>query len=251
MADRSAEDEEDGEVRAIGSSFGRVRGRFASPTDVQRIGEWLDSPYLGRVAARVAQRYGVAAQDVPDLLQELRLALWKAESSQLVSIGWVFQTANHKAIDWLKRRRRRAEVGLDAHALPERVCSPDPALRCLLHSQTSRLPYTLRRFYALRYEQGLSQREMARALGLGRSSVRSLDRRCRRLIGVPRPPARRYEEIAGTRAPSQEQNSIGSEASGVELPPAGSPRDRSEPDAEAVGGGQGEFADGAVAHPAH
>ena len=231
MADSSAEDGEDGEVRRRGSSLGRVRSRFASPTDVLRIGEWLESPYLGRVAARVAQRYGVAPQEVPDLLQELRLALWKAGSSQLVSIGWVFQTANHKAIDWLKRRRRRAEVGLDAHTLPERVCSPDPALRCLLHSQTSRLPYTLRRFYTLRYELGLSQRDVAQALGLGRSSVRSLDRRCLRLIGVRRPHARRCEVLEGTLVPSREQHPNGSEPSGVEPPPAVSARDGSEPDA--------------------
>jgi len=231
MADSSVEDGKDGEVRRRGSSLGRVYSRFASPTDVLRIGEWLESPYLGRVAARVAQRYGLAYQDVPDLLQELRLALWKSGSSQLVSIGWVFQTANHKAIDWLKRKRRRGEVGLDGHTLPERVCSPDPALRCLLHSQASRLPITLRRFYALRYEQGLSQREVARALGLGRSSVRSLDRRCRRLIGVRRPYARRCEERDGTRVPSREQHPTGSEPSGVEPLPVDSARNGSEPDA--------------------
>ena len=198
MADSLVKDGEDGEVRRSGSSFGQVRGavRLSHGCPEDRRVARIAVPGAGRRAGRSAIRRGF--QDVPDLLQELRLALWKAGSGQLVSIGWVFQTANHKAIDWLKRKRRRAEVGLDAHTLPERFCSPDPALRCLLHSQASRLPYTLRRFYALHYEHGLSQRDVAQALGLGRSSVRSLDRRCLRLIGVRPPPARQCEELDGT-----------------------------------------------------
>lgn len=180
MRDRWAEEDE---IREDGARPGRDAERSVTPTSTLRIGEWLESPFLGRVAKRVAQTYGVPAQDVPDLLQELRIALWKSGPSPTVSIGWVFQTAKHKAIDWMKRRRRRAEVVLDDQSPPDRVASSDPALRCLLHSQTSRLPESLRGFYVLRYEEGMSQREIARALGLGRGSVRSLDRRCLCLMG--------------------------------------------------------------------
>jgi DNA-directed RNA polymerase specialized sigma24 family protein len=88
-----------------------------------------------------------------------------------------------KTIDWMKRKRRRAEVALDDRSLTDRVASPDPVLRCLLHSQISRLPESIRDFFELRYEQGRSQRETAWVLGLGRGSVRSLDRRCLGLIG--------------------------------------------------------------------
>jgi RNA polymerase sigma factor (sigma-70 family) len=172
---------DDREIRK--DDLGEAAGGRKSDVPTCRVSEWLDSPYLGRVARRVAQTYGVPGQDVPDLLQELRIALWKAGPGSRVSIGWVFQTAKHKTIDWMKRRRRRAEVVLDDGRLPDRLASADPALRCLLHSEASRLPESLRGFYALRYEQGMSQREIARVLGLGRSTVRSLDRQCLGLFG--------------------------------------------------------------------
>src|SRR5262245_44902674 len=136
----------------------RAYDRSAPSTSELRICEWITSPYLGRVAIRVARQYGVPSQDVPDLVQELRLALWKASPDLSVSAGWIFQTARHKAIDCIKRRRRRAEVGLEGLALTAPDSEPDLALRCLLRSEASRLPDALRRFYTLRYEEGRSQR---------------------------------------------------------------------------------------------
>ena len=147
-----------------------------------RVNDWLESPYLDRVAARVASQYHLSPQDTPDLLQEIRLALWKAGPCTPVNVTWIFHTANHKAIDISRRRSRLREVDLDAVALTGCPASTDPALYRLLRSRATRLPGLLRQFYALRYEQALSQREIAKRLGLCRGSVRCLDRRCLRLM---------------------------------------------------------------------
>jgi RNA polymerase sigma factor (sigma-70 family) len=144
--------------------------------------EWLESPYLARVAARVALQYGVSPQDTPDLLQELRLALWKAGPETLVNVTWIFHTANHKAIDLFKLNSRRCEVALDSATQADSSRETDPVLYRLLRSRAARLPRSLKQYYSLRYEQSLSQREVAKRLGLCRGSVRCLDRRCLRLL---------------------------------------------------------------------
>jgi RNA polymerase sigma factor (sigma-70 family) len=146
------------------------------------VAEWLESPYLRRVATRVALQHGLDLQDLPDLLQELSLALWLTGAEVRVNATWVFQTAHHKALDAIGRARRNARalaVPLEeGHAIP----SQDPDLARLLRSRADRLPEVLRRFYSLRYEEGLSQREIGRRLRLCRSSVRWLDHRCLRML---------------------------------------------------------------------
>jgi RNA polymerase sigma factor (sigma-70 family) len=146
------------------------------------VAEWLESPYLTRVAFRVAAQFGIPSQDWPDLLQELRLALWKAGPSVTVNVTWVFQTANHKAIDLIRSKRRLREESL---AVEEHVVSrnePDPGLQHLLHARADLLPRRLREFYSLRFKEGLSQREIAARLGLCRGSTRCLERRCLRMM---------------------------------------------------------------------
>jgi DNA-directed RNA polymerase specialized sigma24 family protein len=58
----------------------------------------------------------------------------------------------------------------------------DPDLIHLLRARAALLPRRLHDFYLLRYEEGLSQREIAKRLGLCRGSVRCLDRRCFRMM---------------------------------------------------------------------
>ncbi len=148
-----------------------------------RVTEWLESPYLSRLASRVAYQYGLPSQDVPDLLQEVRLALWLAGPETDVNATWVFHTANHKAVDALVRRRRR--IVEEAKASSSGTLSRENRgsdLRHLLRSRATRLPEGLRRFYVLRYQEGLSQREIARRLGCCRSSVRWLDHQCLRMM---------------------------------------------------------------------
>ena len=153
--------------------------RFPSPSTVA---EWLESPYLYRVACRVAFQLGLDRQDVPDLFQELSLALWTTGSDARVNATWVFQTAHHKALDALGRARRDARTVCSQPRDSGSMGSKDPDLEHLLKSRAARFPEDLRRFYSLRYEEGLSQREIARRLKLCRSSVRWLDQRCMRML---------------------------------------------------------------------
>jgi DNA-directed RNA polymerase specialized sigma24 family protein len=156
--------------------------RRPPPTRNLSVTEWLESPYLARVASRVAYQHGLPSQDTPDLLQDLRLALWKAGPDLLVNFAWVFHTANHKAVDLVKRRIRLARETADWASDPSPPCGVDPALVHLLHARAALLPKRLHDFYLLRYEEGLTQREIAKRLGLCRHSVRCLDRKCLRMV---------------------------------------------------------------------
>ncbi len=156
--------------------------------DSSTVLRWLESPLLARIASRVARHYGLPSQDAPDLLQDLRLALWKAGPDAIVNATWVYHTANHKAVDLVKRRIRMARETPSFSEDPPLEDGADPALRHLLHARAALLPGRLQDFYRLRYEEGLSQREIARRLGVCRGSVRSLDRQCLRMVKGPLPP---------------------------------------------------------------
>jgi RNA polymerase sigma factor (sigma-70 family) len=130
----------------------------------------------------VGYQYGVPSEEISDLFQELRLGMWKAGPNSMVNVTWVFHTANHKAIDFLKRRLRNQENALNSAATQQPLSGRDPGLLPLLRARVALLPKSLRDFYLLRYEQGLSQREIAQRLGMCRSSIRCLDRRCLRML---------------------------------------------------------------------
>ncbi len=142
---------------------------------------WLASPYLGRLVTRVASQHGVPGAELPDLIQETRIALWKTGLDSSVSAALVVNIARNKAVDLVRnlarRRARRRAVEL-------LVSTPDvdSELRHLLSLRVKTLPRRLQEFYELHYELGLSEREIARAWGLCRGSVRWLDRRTRGLL---------------------------------------------------------------------
>lgn len=142
--------------------------------------EWLVSPYLRRAAARVAHQYGLGEDDLADLLQELRIALWQAGPGTRFGPAWIFQVATHKVIDVIRRRsiaRRRDRAFADLPAP-----ASDSELGHLLHARVSELPPRLQQFYRLHYEEGWSEREIADRLGICRASVRWLDHCCRREV---------------------------------------------------------------------
>lgn len=145
------------------------------------VSSWIDSPALVGLVTRVAARYGIAAGDLPDLVQETRIALWEVGSEGPPSDALTVRVATNKAIDLVRsivRRRARDE----AAALNAPLARADAELRHLLNARADELPTRLHEFYELRYHQGLSEREIARSLGLCRASVRWLDRRCRRSL---------------------------------------------------------------------
>lgn len=157
----------------------------------KRISEWLEAgclPYLHRIARRVSYTYRLSDADVPDLYQELCLALWKAGPDRLVNATWIFHTANHLAIDIFKRERRADQLAAAVGA--ERpgarfLESAETAL--LVHARAGRLPPPLRRFYELRFEEGYTQLELMETAHLTRGSVRETERKClRQLAGRAR-----------------------------------------------------------------
>jgi DNA-directed RNA polymerase specialized sigma24 family protein len=150
--------------------------------------DWLASPYLDRLVSRVAGQHGVPAAELPDLIQETRIALWRGGLDLPVSAGLVVGIARNKAVDLVRRLARRRAGRISAG----RLCTTaevDAELHHLLSLRVAALPRRLRDFYELRYAQGLSEREIARVWGLCRASVRWLDQRCRdRLLGASPPP---------------------------------------------------------------
>jgi RNA polymerase sigma factor (sigma-70 family) len=143
---------------------------------------WLESPYLPRAVRRVALRYSLREEDVADLVQEVRVVLLQIASDRLLNATWIFHTVGHKAADMVRRRIRSA-AGEGAAAVPAPPAALSPELVHLLRAKVSLLPPKLRTFYELRYEEGLSQRDVARRLGACRASVRWLERQCLRRIG--------------------------------------------------------------------
>lgn len=154
------------------------------PVAGESVLEWLGSPALPRFVTRAARQYGLSAQDIPDLLQETRIALWEAGSTAKVSAAWVMRVASNKSVDLLRRTSR---AGARERAFTETCAgrASDFDLERLLGARVARLPPRLRRFYDLRYRQGRSERDVAARLQVCRASVRWLDHRCRTLlIGV-------------------------------------------------------------------
>lgn len=148
--------------------------------------EWLDSPRLRHVAARVAYQHGLAPDDLADLIQEIRIAVWEAGATARVPEAWLHQVAHHKAVDIVRDRRRRRDRDREVRYSSRRPIAVRSELGHLLHVSVAGLPARLRRFYALRYEKGYTQREIAVSLGVCRATVRWLDRCCRRcLVGRP------------------------------------------------------------------
>jgi DNA-directed RNA polymerase specialized sigma24 family protein len=171
----------------------------ASRPGVQAVSEWLASPYLARVAARVAYQYNLPSQEVPELLQELRIALWKAGLATAVNATWILHTAQHKGSDLLRMMRERGrEVSFSGDSsIPGN--HPDPELMRLLRARAAMLPPRLKEFYFLRYRAGLSERQIADRLGLCRGSIRCLERRCVRSVKGRLAPGFSHPPAAGVR----------------------------------------------------
>jgi RNA polymerase sigma factor (sigma-70 family) len=145
------------------------------------VNEWLGSPYLWRLTLRTAYLYGVPLEDAPDMFQEVCLALWMAGPDKVVNVTWVVHTVQHKAVDFFRKRARLHTQNALSEVSPS-CKDQDPDLLHLLRARVALLPKRLQEYYVLRYEAGLSQREIARQLGLCRGSIRWLDRRCLRMV---------------------------------------------------------------------
>jgi RNA polymerase sigma factor (sigma-70 family) len=162
---------------------GPSRGSRETEISPSTAREWLESTRLPPIARRVASGHALSPDELPDLLQEIRIALWQAGMEHPINATWVFRTASHKAID-LRREKLTHPDNLE---LTEDLAreSLDQELVNLLRARAAGLSQSLREFYELRYEEGLSQRVIGKRMGLCRSSIRLLERRCLAAMGAP------------------------------------------------------------------
>jgi DNA-directed RNA polymerase specialized sigma24 family protein len=97
-----------------------------------------------------------------------------------INATWVFHTAAHKAVDL----QRQSYFSNSEHGRNQAIAqeSQDPELLHLLRACAAELPAPLNEFYEFRFGQGLSQRATAAQMGLDRTSIQRMDRRCLRIM---------------------------------------------------------------------
>lgn len=144
-------------------------------------GDW-DWAGLRAAATREARRYVVAAHDVDDVVQESLVRAWRQQASCRGEdrLPWMRQIARNEALRLLDRRRRRGERELldDATLLatvPDRRAEEQRdglLLQMEIGAVLKRLSVEDRRMLALRYEEDLSQPEVARVLQLPEGTVK-------------------------------------------------------------------------------
>jgi RNA polymerase sigma factor (sigma-70 family) len=150
----------------------------------------------------VAYRYSLREADVPDLLQEIRIALWKSGVTNRVNPAWLFRVISNKAVDFIRRMRRARECD-EILAQTHPAAPVDPDLEHLLHARVAELPIRLRDFYRLRYVEGWTEREIASRLRLCRASIRWMDHCCRTQIVGERKSAAVPDDSTRHPLPSQ------------------------------------------------
>ena len=120
------------------------------------------------------------ASDVDDLIQEAYARLWKAQFSHVTHARAYFYTIVRNLLaEWARRARvvpleRMGEIEalriISEEPGPERRVSARQELECLLEVIAT-LPKQCRRAFQLRKFDGLSQREIAKVMGIAEKTV--------------------------------------------------------------------------------
>jgi RNA polymerase sigma-70 factor (ECF subfamily) len=157
----------------------------------------LDSSKLERIVAefaamvrRVGRQYRLSEADLDDVLQEVRIRLWRAisgggrdgEKIEEVSASYVYRTSMSAAIDLLRRRRARGSertVALDDVEEPvSNVSDPSRSVEeSELAAQVARAIEAItpsRRPVVRMYLAGYSREEIAALMGWSEAKTRNL-----------------------------------------------------------------------------
>jgi len=156
--------------------------------------DWLDSVLLQSIARRAACHFGLAASETPDLLQELRVAIWHAGPSATINASWVYAVARNKAIDLRRTQVRRIRTQRSTDVRDSSSPSEQRELTALVRARISGLPGPMREYLDLRFWQGFSQRETALRLGLPRGIVRGWESYCLAIVRGTAPPGRKLRK---------------------------------------------------------
>jgi RNA polymerase sigma-70 factor (ECF subfamily) len=168
--------------------------------------EVLDQVYrtyvraVTRVVASALRRYGGGAagwqqiaSDLPDLVQEVFARAFDPRTRQRFDgvrdyRPFVSQIAHNVTVDHLRRRQHDVPADIDQmfQALSVDSLSRDADAELaeretltIVADYLASLPLELRRAHDLLYVRGLSEREAAAALGVGRQAIRTLGARLR------------------------------------------------------------------------
>jgi RNA polymerase sigma-70 factor (ECF subfamily) len=127
--------------------------------------------------------FPAAREDVEDVVQESYLRMWKAQAIQPIQSAknFLFTVARRLAIDGLRRNKISPVVALPDFALllvmdsrsgvAETACTNDEL--ALLAQAIHALPIRCREVMVLRQIQGVSQKEIARRLGVSELTVQT------------------------------------------------------------------------------
>lgn len=112
-----------------------------------------------------------------ELAQDVFLELhrhWSDMKSPAHILFWLRQVTSRRAIDFVRRRKTRAETSLEEAAEPtvlERV--HDSFLSSYLERMVASLPEKLRIVIVLRYQEGMELEEIAEVLGIKVNTVKT------------------------------------------------------------------------------
>ncbi len=140
-------------------------------------------------------RLSGSAADAEDLLQETFLRIWRSAASyqpgRVAGSTWIHRIAHNLCIDSFRRKRRRAEISLEANGgvLPDarngiELESSLEAAELLkrVEEAISHLPQNQRAALLLCQTQGFSNNDAAIILGIGVRALESLLARARRSL---------------------------------------------------------------------
>jgi RNA polymerase sigma-70 factor (ECF subfamily) len=156
---------------ALGQLLDRVaEGDQESMTDLYSL-SW-------RPLAAYIRKFIPNAWDVDDVLQEVYACVWSGRGNYTASRGtpwaWLYVIARSRAVDTIRRQKRKQEVNLPEfgpmeHAFASRGFSIDPRA---IRQAMQQLPERHRRLLILTFDAGFSQREIADATGTPLGTVK-------------------------------------------------------------------------------
>ncbi len=130
-------------------------------------------PALRQLASN---RFGLSAEESDDVLQEVRIAFWRAATrfrGECSLRTYLVQITRRKCIDHVRARERQASDALDSHNVEGRN---DPAVetaadRLAMERAMAQLTPRQRQVLDLYYVQGRSYQEVAAAMGIAIGTV--------------------------------------------------------------------------------
>jgi RNA polymerase sigma factor (sigma-70 family) len=137
-----------------------------------------------RLLRSVAFRHGLMAEDVEELVQEVRVRLWRArpvsETIAALGVSYVYRTAISAALEVVRRRRAEPGPGRDddqepatpAASGPERLLARSE-VACAVADVVHALP-DARRVAVQLYLVGYTRDEIADRLGWSQAKARNL-----------------------------------------------------------------------------